>query len=182
MNDLKKCIFVPENKEGKEAGKLPFVFDMIEKQLIKNLTEDFIKDTPMFVVDIVVRPGNIIVVEVDSDEPIGIDDCIAISRHLESQLDRDQEDFELEVGSSGLSSPFKIPRQYSKNIGNEVEVLTRNGQKLSGVLKSADEKGFTLTITKKIKPEGAKKKVDVEEDIPFGYDEIKYTKYIIRFK
>lgn len=136
----------------------------------------------MFVVDVAVRSGNIIVVEVDSDNPIGIDDCIALSKYIESKLDREQDDFELEVGSSGLSSPFKIPRQYKKNIGNEVEVLTKKGQKLSGVLKSVDDNGFIVTARKMVKLEGAKRKTEVEEDFPFNYDEIKYTKYLIRFK
>lgn len=136
----------------------------------------------MFLVEVAVRPGNIIAVEIDSKEGISIDDCIALSKYIESKLDRDAEDFELEVGSAGISSPFKIPQQYEKNIGNEVEVLTKNGQKLTGILKACNEEEFSITITKMIKPEGAKKKVAVEEDLSFRYDEIKYTKYLIRFK
>lgn len=155
---------------------------MIDKELIKEITNNYLEGTPMFLVDIVVRPGNIIVVEIDSDTAIGIDDCIALNRDIESRLDRDQEDFELEVGSAGITSPFKIPRQYKKNIGNEVEVLTKGGQKLSGVLKDSNETSFIITITKMVKPEGAKKKVAVEEDLSFEYQDVKYTKYLIRFK
>ncbi len=155
---------------------------MIEKEFIRDITEKHLEGTTMFLVDVAVRPGNIIVVEVDSDEGIGIDDCIALSRNIESQLDRDTEDFELEVGSVGITSPFRIPRQYQKNVGNEVEVLSKKGQKLSGILKSCDDNGFVVTITKMVKPEGAKKKVTVEEDFSFGYDDVKYTKYLIRFK
>lgn len=155
---------------------------MIDKDFIKDVTDKFLQGTPMFLVDVTVRPGNIIVVEIDSDDSIGIDDCIALSRDIESKLDRDAEDFELEVGSAGVTSPFKIPRQYKKNEGNEVEVLTKAGQKLSGVLKTSDNNGFVITITKMVKPEGAKKKVALEEDLSFTYDEVKYTKYLIRFK
>ncbi|HMM01624.1 MULTISPECIES: ribosome assembly cofactor RimP [unclassified Dysgonomonas] len=155
---------------------------MIDKDFIKDVTDKFLQGTPMFLVDVTVRPGNIIVVEIDSDDSIGIDDCIALSRDIESRLDRDAEDFELEVGSAGVTSPFKIPRQYKKNEGNEVEVLTKAGQKLSGVLKTSDNNGFVITITKMVKPEGAKKKVALEEDLSFTYDEVKYTKYLIRFK
>lgn len=155
---------------------------MIEKKVIREIVEKEIADSSLFLVDVLVNHGNLIVVEVDSDDNIGIDDCIALSRKIESHLDRDVEDFELEVGSAGLTSPFKVFRQYKKNIGNNVEVLTCGGQKLKGVLKSNDDQGFVLTVTKKVKPEGAKKKVDVEEDVPFKYDEIKYTKYIISFK
>lgn len=155
---------------------------MIDKELIKGIAEPFFETNTMFLVDVLVRPGNLIVIEVDSDEGVSIDDCIALSRHIESQLDREIEDFELEVGSAGVTSPLKIPRQYKKNEGNEVEVLTLKGQKLSGVLKSSDDNGFTLTVTKLVKPEGAKKKIAVDEDFSFGYNEVKYTKYLIRFK
>jgi ribosome maturation factor RimP len=155
---------------------------MIDKDFIKDIADKFLQETPMFLVDVIVRPGNIIVVEIDSDDSIGIDDCIALSRGIESRLDRDAEDFELEVGSAGVTSPFKIPRQYKKNEGNEVEVLTKAGQKLSGILKTSDNNGFVNTVTKMVKPEGAKKKTALEEDLSFAYDEVKYTKYLIRFK
>ena len=155
---------------------------MIDKDQIKYIVDDFLQGTSMFLVDVSVRPGNIIVVEVDSDDSIGIDDCINLSRNIESKLDRDIEDFELEVGSAGVTSPFKIARQYKKNEGNEVEALTKSGQKLSGVLKTSDDNGFVFSITKMIKPEGAKKKIAVEEEHSFTYDEVKYTKYLIRFK
>jgi ribosome maturation factor RimP len=155
---------------------------MIEKEFISNIVEQHLDGTTTFLVDVTVRPGNIIVVEIDSDEGVCIDDCIALSRDIESHLDRETEDFELEVGSSGITSPFKIPRQYRKNVGNEVEALTKSGQKLSGILKSCDDNGFVVTVTKMVKPEGAKKKIAVEEDFSFEYNNVKYTKYLIRFK
>ena len=92
------------------------------------------------------------------------------------------EDYELEVTSTGLTSPFKTLRQYLKNIGNEVEVLLKSGEKLSGCLKSADDTGFVVTVGRPVKPEGAKRKVTVCTDESYLYDEIKYTKNIIRFK
>ena len=76
----------------------------------------------------------------------------------------------------------KVLRQYVKNIGNEVEMLLKNGSKLTGVLKSADENGVVVSVEKKVKPEGAKRKVTVVEDESYTFDEIKYTKYLIRFK
>ncbi len=144
--------------------------------------EEGLQGTDYFVVDVTVQPGNTIVVEIDNREGVDIDRCVELSRFIESKLDRDTEDFELEVGSAGLTSPFKVLGQYRKNIGNEVEVLTKGGVKLSGVLKDAGEECFTVTITKKVKPENAKRKIEVEEDLTFAYDEVKYTKYLIRFK
>lgn len=155
---------------------------MIDKDLIQQIVEQNIDQESMFLVDIQIRPSNIIVVEIDSDEGVCIDDCIALSKKIESQLDRDKEDFELEVGSSGITTPFKVVRQYEKNIGKEVEVLTKKGIKLKGILKSCNDSQFIVTITKKEKPEGAKRKIEIEEDLTFGYDEVKYTKYIISFK
>ncbi|PXV67472.1 ribosome maturation factor RimP [Dysgonomonas alginatilytica] len=155
---------------------------MINKLEIRDIAEDFLVNSDTFLVDVIIRPGNIIIVEVDSQEGVSLEDCIKLSKHIESKLDRDAEDFELEVGSAGVTSPFKITRQYEVNIGNEVEVLTKGGQKTTGVLKSCDDSAFTVTITKMEKPEGAKRKVAVEEDLSFKYDEVKYTKYLIRFK
>lgn len=155
---------------------------MINKEEIRQIVENEIQDESMFLVGVIVHPGNRIVVELDSDRSVGIDDCVALSKRVESHLDRDAEDFELEVGSVGLTTPLTMPRQYKKNTGNEVEVLTKEGQKLHGVLKSCDEKGFILAIEKKIKPEGAKRKITIEEETQFLYSEIKYTKYSISFK
>ena len=155
---------------------------MIDKRVIEQLVEEKLASSSYYLVSVEVQPGNIIVVEIDNDDAVSIDDCVELSRYIEEHLDRDAEDFELEVGSAGITSPFKVLRQYKKNIGNEVEVLTKNGVKLTGLLKSADEEGFVVTVTKQVKPEGAKRKVTIEEDLPYTYNEIKYTKYLIRFK
>ncbi len=155
---------------------------MIEKKLIVDFTEQYLEGSPNYLTDVSVSADNTITVEIDNDHGVDIDDCVALSRYLESKLDRDMEDFELTVSSAGLSSPFKILRQYKKYEGKEVEVLGKNGQKITGTLKSSDDKGFTVTLTKKVKPEGAKRKIEVEEDIRFAFDEVKHTKYLIRFK
>ncbi len=155
---------------------------MIEKKVVSQLVEEKLASSSNYLVDVVIKPGNLIVVEIDSDEAVSIDDCAELSRHLEEHLDRDVEDYELEVGSAGITSPFKVLRQYVKNIGNEVEMLLKNGSKLTSVLKSADENGVVVSVEKKVKPEGAKRKVTVIEDESYTFDEIKYTKYLIRFK
>ncbi|MDR1368593.1 MAG: ribosome assembly cofactor RimP [Dysgonamonadaceae bacterium] len=155
---------------------------MIDKNIVWQLVDEYLKGSDIFLVAVDVKPGNIIAVEIDHDNGISIDDCVALTKYIESKQDRDVEDYELEVGSAGISQPFKILRQYIKNIGNEVEVLTKAGKKLTGILKNADENGIILTIEKQVKPEGSKRKVTIEEDLPFRYEEIKYTKYSIRFK
>lgn len=155
---------------------------MIDKNIISQLVEEKLASSDHYLVDVMIKPGNLIVIEIDNDEGVCIDDCAELSRYVESHLDREVEDYELEVGSAGITSPFKVLRQYIKNIGNEVEMLLKSGVKLFGVLKAADEKGVVVTVEKQVKPEGAKRKVTVEEDLSYTFEEIKYTKYLIRFK
>ena len=155
---------------------------MIDKKLLISLIEEHLETSDNYLIDVVINTGIIISIEIDNDKGVCIDDCIALSRYLESKLDRDEEDFELTVGSAGLTSPFKTQRQYQKNIGNEIEVLTKKGVKLSGILKEVSDDNFIVTISKKERAEGAKRKTEVNEDLQFGYEEINYTKYLIRFK
>lgn len=167
----------------KRGQVVPLLFiTMIEKETIVRLAEEQLSHSECYLVDVAVKPGNLIVVEIDHDQAVGIDDCVALSQHIESRLNRDEEDFELEVGSTGITSPFKIVRQYIKNIGAEVELLLKDGRKINGILSSADEDGVTVTVEKQIKPEGEKRKRTVSEDETYTYAEIKYTKNIIRFK
>ncbi len=121
-------------------------------------------------------------VEIDHAEGVWIEDCVELSRFIESKLNREEEDYELEVGSAGIGQPFKVVQQYYNHIGSEVEVLTKSGKKLAGVLKEADEEKFVVTVQKKVKLDGAKRPKLMEEDETFRYDEIKYTKYLISFK
>ena len=155
---------------------------MIAKNIVSGIVNEWLEDKEYFLVDIEVTPDNKIVVEIDHAEGVWIDDCVELSRFIESKLDREEEDFELEVGSAGIGQPFKVLQQYLIHIGKDVEVLTKEGKKMVGVLKEANEDNFTLTVQKKVKPEGAKRPKLVDEDITFVYSEIKYTKYIISFK
>ena len=155
---------------------------MIDKDLVNQVVEDAISESEYFIVDIKVSPDNKITVEIDCKKGVDIDFCTSVLRHIESVFDREKEDYALEVGSAGLTSPFKVLKQYHKNIGNEVEVLTKKGQKIIGMLIEADEKRFFIEIEKRVKPEGAKRKITVTEKLEFSYEEVKHTKYNIRFK
>lgn len=155
---------------------------MIDKQKVIELTQEWLSDKEYFLVDVAISKSDKITVEIDHAEGVWIEDCADLSRHIESGLSRDTEDYELEVGSAGLGQPFKVFQQYLIHIGKEVETLSKAGKKLRGILKSANEHSFVVTITKKEKVEGVKRPQLVEEDIEFAYDEVKYTKYIINFK
>lgn len=152
---------------------------MITKEQIQYLVEDVLTSN-QFVVDITIGAGNSITVLVDSDTGISIGECVSISRHIEGSLDREQEDFSLEVSSPGLSTPLKVLRQYLKNIGRELEVVSKDGQKQKGILRSADSEGFTLEVKSKEKIDGTK--VDVVKSITYPFDQIKTVKIVISFK
>lgn len=161
---------------------------MIDKDLLTGTVNDAIAGTDLFVVDIRISPDNVITVEVDSPTAVDIDECAAITRKIEEKFDRDTEDYELEVGSAGITSDFKIRAQYTKNIGNDVEVLTRDGRKLHGVLTAVAPSepsdhsiGFTVEIPVKVKEPGAKKPVIRQEALQFTSDDCKYVRYDLKF-
>ena len=155
---------------------------MIDRNVVNGIVSEWLEDKDYFLVDVTISPDGKIVVEIDHAEGVWIEDCVELSRFIESKLDREEEDYELEVGSAGIGQPFKVLQQYLNHIGQEVEVLTKDGKKLEGVLKDANEENITVTIQKKVKPEGAKRPKLVDEDVTYSYEEIKYTKYLISFK
>ncbi len=136
---------------------------MIDKNEVRRLVEEAIAGTDAFVVDVTVSAANDIVVELDSATGIDLDFCADLNRSLNEKLDREDEDYSLEVGTASLTAPFKVKGQYEKNLGNEVEVLTRDGKKLKGVLTAVTDEDFTLEVTRKVKEPGAKRPVMVAE-------------------
>lgn len=136
----------------------------------------------LYFVDTKVSGDNKIQVEIDSFDGVSLDDCALLNRFIESKIDRETEDYELEVSSAGLSEPFKVLKQYEKNLDEEVEVLVRDGLKHKGILSDVNEENFTLLVEKTIKAEGAKRKSVIQEPIIFNYTDIKTTQLIIRFK
>lgn len=154
---------------------------MLDKQKLEATVQKAVEGTDLFIVDIKVSKDNNVVVELDSPDGLDIDTCAAITRKIEAEFDRDVEDYELEVGSAGLTSPFKVKGQYIKNIGNEIEVLTTDGRKLRGVLTEVGDEGYTIEIATKVKKEGAKRPVVemVPETISFA--NTKKANYLIKF-
>jgi ribosome maturation factor RimP len=154
---------------------------MITLDPIKKLTDTKIAEGTNFIVDIAIKPGNKITILLDNDNGVSIKDCVEMSRFVESNLDREKEDFELNVMSPGLTEPFKILRQYQKNIGKHVDVITKEGKKLTGKLLSADEEGIELESKVKEKTEGKKGKQLVINNIKLTFNQIKETKIVISF-
>ena len=155
---------------------------MIDKNVVRNLVEEWLQDKEYFLVDVEISPDDRIVVEIDHADGVWIEDCVELSRYIEDRLDRDEEDYELEVGSAGLGQPFKVPQQYVNFIGKNVEVLDGDGKKVKGVLKSVDGNDFTVTVAEKVEQEGKKRPVLTDVDHTYQMDKVKYTKYLISFK
>jgi len=155
---------------------------MINKETIQALTEEWLQGNDYFLVDINLGADDRIVIEIDHADGVWIEDCAALSRFLQERLGDDLGDYELEVGSAGLGQPFKVAQQYMTHIGHNIEVLTLEGKKLQGVLKSVDGSEFTLTVQEKQKQEGKKRPVLTEVDKTFAMDGVKYAKYLLTFK
>lgn len=160
---------------------------MLSKKKIQALAQERMDelDKNLFLVELRISSGNSIQVEVDRlDGNVAIEDCVSISRNIEHNLDRDQQDFELHVSSAGLDKPFRVKEQYIKNKGEQIKVTFKDGgkQKLEGALMEVREDGITLLETRKERLEGKKKKVLVTEEHDIKYKDIKETKIVISFK
>ena len=140
---------------------------MITTETIKRLVTECTEGTDIFLVDVVVKPGNSVIVHVDRPEGISIHECVKITRFINGSLDRDVEDFSLEVSSPGLGGAFRVRQQYEKNIGHDIEVLYTDGIKVQGRLESVSDQGITLLM------KGNEKEI--------GFEKIKTAKAIISF-
>lgn len=159
---------------------------MISKTVVRELAQERIDelDKGLFIVNIHVSSSNNIYVDIESAEGnVAIVDCMSVSRNIEHNLDREEEDFQLHVSSPGLDKPFKVTQQYIKNVGRNVKLkLKMGGTKMEGLLKSADENGIVLETTRRERIEGRKKKETIVEEHPYQYSDIVETKIIISFK
>lgn len=155
---------------------------MITENTVRTLVNEKIADTDYYLLSVEIKAGNNIRVELERMGPVSISDCVDISRQIEHNLDREEEDFSLSVSSPGLDKPLKDHRQYIKNIGRHLKVSRVEGAEIEGELIAADEEGITVKETKKERLEGRKKKVKVETDYELKYPEIKQAKIKIIFK
>lgn len=155
---------------------------MITKEIVSRIVEPKLEADGAFVVGLTVSADNRIELVVDHFDGVSLDYCIELNRLIESQLDREQEDYELEVSSAGIGQPFVVRKQYLKNIGREVELISPAGRKVRGVLTHVDEETFEVECEEKEAVEGKKRKVLVRKPYTFRYDEVKQVKDIVFFK
>ena len=155
-------------------------FFMLKEKVKELLDKGLEEDPSLFLIDFTVSPDNKIKVVIDGDAGVTVNDCIKISRAIEHNLDREEEDFSLEVASAGATAPMVMPRQYKKNIGRKLEVET-SGSSFEGKLTQANDEYIVLEWkAREPKPVG-KGKVTVQkrEEIPFS--DIKKAKVVLKF-
>ena len=155
---------------------------MITKEHIEAIITEQLRGTSTVVVDILVKPGNTIVVYIDDVKGVTFDHCIILSRAIEENLNRDIEDFSLEVSSAGIGSPFKVRQQYQKAIGKTIDIVLKDGRKITGLLCSVADNG--IIVTKKVSKSRKKSQETDVEDINeyILWENIKKASEVINFK
>ncbi len=154
---------------------------MISAKDIEARAKEHLQENGAFLVDLKISPSNEIQIAFEKKEgAVSIQDCVGLSRAIEGSLDRESEDFKLNVSSPGLSEPFKVFEQYQKNRGRKVDVKLANGDKISGVLNDVNEEEILVFCRDKKKIEG--KRTWVEEELKINFENIKETKVVVQFK
>lgn len=152
------------------------------REKVTELVQAALEERPdLFLIDLQIGEANQIKIVIDGDKGVSVEDCIAMSRAVEHNLDREEEDFSLEVTSAGATAPLAMPRQYIKNIGRKLSVKTAEGTTIEGALTAADDSGCTLSWkTREPKPVG-KGKVTVQKEATLAYADIAEAKVMINF-
>ena len=151
------------------------------KEKVESLLNMALEEHPsLFLIDFTVGSDNTIRVVLDGDAGVNLQDCMAISRAIEHNLDRDEEDFSLEVTSAGATSPLQLPRQYKKNIGRKLKVRTDAGEQ-EGTLAGTTENSITLEWKAREPKSVGKGKVTVQKKQEIAFSEIKEAKVVLKF-
>ncbi len=153
---------------------------MISKNAVQEAVDEWLAGKEYFLVDLSVSADDRVVVVIDHADGVWIEDCAELSRFIESRLNRDDEDYELEVGSAGLGQPFRVHRQYEIHVGKPVETQTLDGHKYRGNLLSVDADGFEIGVMQKVKEEGKKRPELKEVPVRLAFSEVAFTKYLIQ--
>jgi ribosome maturation factor RimP len=150
--------------------------DMVRQEEVVRIVEDLLEGTGKYLVEVLIQPANRITVYFDGDQNVSISDCQLLSRQIEEKLDKEPENFELNVSSPGLDRPIRLHRQYQKRIGRELEIVLLTGERVTGILVRADEKSVELEH-----PVRNPKKETLRPNSVISFDNIKSAKNIISF-
>jgi len=170
------------NKENKRGHKVPSFYTKMFKDKVKELLSKGLEERiDLFLLDLKVSESNAITVVIDGDNGVLVEDCMFISRAIEHNLDREEQDFSLEVTSAGATSPLINNRQYKKNIGRFLTVKTKDNQIFEAKLADIDDLGIFLEWkSKEPKPVG-KGKIIVKKQTKIDFDSILEAQVVIKF-
>ncbi len=141
---------------------------MLDNFKLLEIIDSYLEGTPFFLVELKVKPGNRILVFIDGDQGVTIDDCVNLSRYIESKLDRNLEDYALEVSSAGADAPLKLKRQYPKHVGRTLRLKLRDNVEIKGELVEVKDNGLIIRTTEKQNAlKGQKKTLTIEKEFPF---------------
>lgn len=158
-----------------------FILKMFKEKVTKLLQEVLEEESSLFLISKEIQAGNKIVIVIDGDNGVTLSDCMKVSRHIEHNLDREEEDFSLEVLSSGISEGITHIRQYKKNVGRKLEVILADNNKVTGTLVEADDEKVKLQWkAREPKPIG-KGKVTVQKEQEIPYKDIVKAKVMVTF-
>lgn len=152
------------------------------KQKVTDLLQEVLEEEAnLFLISKEIKAGNKIVIVIDGDNGVTLSDCMKVSRHIEHNLDREEEDFSLEVYSAGISEGITHIRQYKKNVGRKLEVIVEDSSKVEGTLVDADDEKIKLQWkAREPKPIG-KGKVTVQKEREIPYKNIVKAKVMVTF-
>lgn len=154
---------------------------MVQASDIRTFVEGQLTGSQYFLVDVEQPEPDGFAVVIDSAAPVDIDYCAALTRAIRDHFGADLDDYNLEVGSAGLTAPFRVRGQYIKNLGKEIEVLTLAGRKLRGPLSAVDAETFTVDVAEKRRVEGEKRPVELTEQVVIPFADVKTAKLILKF-
>lgn len=154
---------------------------MLKEKVTALLQEAFEEYENLFLIDLKIKGNNEIVVVIDGDQGVTVQDCINVSRKVEHNLDREEEDFSLEVMSAGATEPLINTRQYKKNEGRDLEVVLQDGSKIAGNLIQVHDEGIVLFWKERVPKEVGKGKITVEKEEVIAFEAIKQAKVKIKF-
>ncbi len=154
---------------------------MVNRNKVASIAEEYLQDTDLFLVEIKVSRTNKVQVAIDGDQGVKISDCVALSRHILTFFDRDQEDFELEVSSVGVGSPLVLPRQYRNNIGRQIAIARKENDRVRGKLAEVNDQGI---VVERVLPKVNKKKQQepMEANLFIPFEDIELAKITPSFK
>ena len=168
-------------KPGDRGQYVPYFVGnkMVDKEKIGSYVSGILAED-MFLVDITISKSNVVCIYIDSLKNITIDDCVAVSRHVASELGPEADDFEIQVSSPGVGQPFRVKQQFLKNTGRQIELSATDGKVYKGRLESAGENSITLSARVKEKTETGKKQ-EITRILSFDYDSIKSAATVVTF-